>query len=87
MSNSELIGYLAAFLTTSSYIPQAWLTFRTRDVRGVSLGMYSVFTLGVALWLLYGVMLAAWPIVIANAVTLALAGTILGMKLRYRISS
>jgi MtN3 and saliva related transmembrane protein len=46
--------------------------------------MYSVFTLGVALWLLYGVMLAAWPIVIANAVTLTLAATILGMKLRYR---
>ena len=87
MPQSELVGYLAAFLTTCSFVPQAWLTFRTRDVRGVSLGMYSVFTLGVALWLVYGVMLAAWPIVIANAVTLALAGTILGMKLRYRISS
>ena len=81
---SELVGYLAAALTTCSFIPQAWLTFRTRDVRGVSLGMYSVFTLGVALWLAYGVMLAAWPIVIANAVTLTLAATILGMKLRYR---
>ena len=80
---SELVGYLAAALTTCSFIPQAWLTFRTRDVRGVSLGMYSVFTLGVALWLLYGVMLAAWPIVIANAITLALAGMILGMRLRY----
>ncbi|WP_430300394.1 SemiSWEET transporter [Ramlibacter paludis] len=80
----ELIGYLAAALTTCSFLPQAWLTFRTRDVRGVSLGMYSVFTLGVALWLAYGVMLGAWPIVLANSVTLALAGTILGMKLRYR---
>jgi MtN3 and saliva related transmembrane protein len=83
-STSELVGYLAAALTTCSFLPQAWLTFRTRDVRGVSLGMYSVFTLGVALWLAYGVMLGAWPIVIANGVTLALAGTILGMKLRYR---
>ena len=80
----ELVGYLAAAFTTCSFLPQAWLTFRTRDVRGVSLGMYSVFTLGVALWLAYGVMLGAWPIVAANAVTLALAGTILGMKLRYR---
>ena len=80
----ELVGYLAAALTTCSFLPQAWLTFRTRDVRGVSLGMYSAFTLGVALWLAYGVMLAAWPIVIANGVTLALAGGILGMKLRYR---
>ena len=84
LDTSELVGYLAAALTTCSFIPQAWLTFRTRDVRGVSLGMYSVFTLGVALWLAYGVMLAAWPIVIANGITLALAGTILGMKLRYR---
>jgi MtN3 and saliva related transmembrane protein len=64
-------------------MPQAWLTFRTRDVRGISLVMYSVFTVGVALWLAYGVMLRAWPIVFANAVTLALAGTVLGMKLRY----
>ena len=64
-------------------MPQAWLTFRTRDVRGISLGMYSVFTFGVALWLLYGVLMGAWPIVLANAVTLALASVILGMKLRY----
>jgi MtN3 and saliva related transmembrane protein len=81
--STELVGYLAAALTTCSFIPQAWHTFRTRDVRGVSLGMYSVFTLGVALWLMYGLMLAAWPIVIANAVTLTLAATILGMKLRF----
>jgi MtN3 and saliva related transmembrane protein len=81
--STELIGYLAAVLTTCSFIPQAWHTFRTRDVRGVSLGMYRAFTIGVALWLLYGVLLGAWPIVIANAVTLALAATILGMKLRY----
>lgn len=79
----ELIGYAAALLTTCSFVPQAWLTFRTRDVRGISLGMYSVFTLGVALWLLYGLLMGAWPIVAANAVTLALAATILGMKLRY----
>jgi MtN3 and saliva related transmembrane protein len=66
-----------------SFLPQAWLTFRTRDVRGISLGMYSAFTIGVALWLLYGVMMGAWPIVLANAVTLGLASVILGMKLRY----
>ena len=80
---SELIGYCAAFLTTLSFVPQAWLTFRTRDVRGISLGMYSVFTFGVALWLLYGVLMGAWPIVLANAVTLALASVILTMKVRY----
>ena len=81
---TDLVGTLAACLTTLSFLPQAWLTFKTRDVRGVSLGMYSVFAAGVALWLAYGLLLRAWPIVIANAVTLALALAILGMKLRYR---
>ncbi len=81
--SSELVGYCAASLTTASFLPQAWLTFRTRDVRGISLGMYSVFTVGVALWLLYGWLVGAWPIVAANAITLALASVILGMKLRY----
>jgi len=84
MPGSDLIGYLAAVLTTCSFVPQAWLTFRTRDVSGISLGMYSVFTAGVALWLVYGVLLGAWPIVAANAVTLALATAILIMKLRFR---
>ena len=80
----DIIGTLAAILTTASFVPQAWHTFRTRDVRGISLGMYSVFTVGVACWLVYGLLLSAWPIVIANCITLALAATILVMKLRYR---
>jgi MtN3 and saliva related transmembrane protein len=84
MDNSELIGYLAASLTTTSFVPQAWLTFKTRDVSGISLGMYSVFTTGIAMWLLYGLLIGAWPIVAANTVTLALSASILGMKLRYR---
>lgn len=83
MPISELIGFLAAFLTTCSFVPQALHTFRTRDVSGISLGMYSVFTAGVALWLVYGLVLGAWPIVVANAITLALAGTILVMKMAY----
>jgi MtN3 and saliva related transmembrane protein len=81
---SDWIGYGAAALTTLSFVPQFWLTFRTRDVSGISLGMYSVFTLGVALWLAYGLLLNAWPIVAANAITLSLAVAILAMKLRYR---
>ncbi len=84
MLSSDLIGYLAAILTTCSFVPQAWLTFRTRDVSGISLGMYGVFTTGVGLWLVYGVLLGAWPIVAANAITLALAVAILVMKLRFR---
>lgn len=77
----DLLGSLAACLTTGSFIPQAWLTFRTRDVSGISLGMYSAFTLGVALWLVYGWALGSWPITIANAITLTLALAILAMRL------
>lgn len=80
---ADVVGSLAACLTTLSFLPQAWLSFKTRDVSGVSLAMYSVFTVGVALWLAYGLLLHAWPIVIANTVTLALALAILGMKLVY----
>lgn len=80
----DVIGFLAAVLTTASFVPQAWHTFRTRDVSGISLGMYSAFTAGVACWLVYGLLLRAWPIVIANLVTLSLASSILVMKLRYR---
>lgn len=84
MTLTDLIGTLAAILTTVSFLPQALHTFRTKDVKGISLGMYSAFTAGVALWLAYGLLLNAWPVVIANCVTLALASAILVMKLRYR---
>jgi MtN3 and saliva related transmembrane protein len=83
MPLTEWIGFAAASLTTASFVPQAWLTFRTRDVRGISLGMYSVFTAGVTLWLAYGLLLQAWPVVVANAITLVLAMSILTMKLRF----
>lgn len=79
----EWIGTCASILTTGSFIPQAWLIFRTRQVEGVSVGMYSAFTTGVALWLLYGVATGSWPITIANAITLTLASAILVMRLRF----
>ena len=81
---ADWIGTLAAVLTTSSFVPQVLHTFRTKDVSGISLVMYSAFTLGVGLWLVYGLLLDAWPIVIANAITVSLAACILLMKLRYR---
>lgn len=83
MNLTDLIGTLAAILTTVSFLPQVLHTFRTKDVSGISLGMYSVFTVGVALWLVYGWLLQAWPVVMANCITLALASTILVMKLLY----
>jgi MtN3 and saliva related transmembrane protein len=84
MQLSEWIGYAAAVLTTSSFVPQAVHTFKTKDVRGISLTMYSIFVVGISLWLVYGLLLDAWPIVIANTVTLTLAVAILAMKLKYR---
>ena len=78
---TDWVGYVAATLTTLSFVPQARHTFQTRDVSGISLGMYSAFTLGVLLWLVYGVLLGAWPVIIANVITLALAACILVMKL------
>lgn len=81
MNLTDWLGYIAATLTTLAFVPQALHTFRTRDVSGISLGMYGAFTLGVFLWLVYGVLLAAWPLIIANAITFALAAAILAMKL------
>lgn len=81
--NLEWLGFAAAALTSASFIPQAVMTIRTRDTRGISLGMYAIFTVGVALWLAYGIALDSWPMIVANTATLALAGTILALKLRY----
>lgn len=84
MNLIDSIGTVAATLTTASFFPQAWHTFRTRDVSGISVGMYSLFTLGVGLWIGYGALLGAWPIIIANVITFSMALMILVMKLRFR---
>lgn len=77
----ELIGYLAAFLTTSSFLPQAIMTLRTRDTQSLSLSMYSLFTLGVFCWLVYGIFIGDKAIIYANSITLLLAASILVCKL------
>ena len=81
MSVPDLLGYAAACLTTTAFVPQVVQTLRTRDTRAISLGMYLLFSAGVALWGIYGVLLAAWPIILANGVTLLLALVVLGYKL------
>lgn len=83
MTTTEAIGYLAAILTTASFVPQALHIWRTRDARAISLGMYAVFSTGVALWLAYGILLGSWPVLLANLVTLLFALSILYMKIRY----
>jgi len=79
-----LLGYTAATLTTFALLPQAMHSWRTRDVSGISLGMYAAFTLGLALWLIYGLRIGALPVVVANAASLAFASFILVVKLRHR---
>ncbi|MEQ1609663.1 MAG: SemiSWEET transporter [Hyphomonadaceae bacterium] len=82
MPLAEIIGSLAAFLTTASFLPQAIKVVRTRETEAISLTMYSMFTLGVAMWGVYGLMTMQWSIILANAVTVILAAIILAMKLK-----
>ena len=79
----EWVGYAAALMTTLAFVPQALKTIRTRDTRSISLGMYVVFTAGIALWLVYGIALDSMPMILSNIVTFLLSATILGLKLKH----
>ena len=83
MNTIDWMGSIAATLTTTSFIPQVWKVWRTRHTKDISLGMYAIFTCGVAMWLAYGIMLSSWPILIANSITVFLAGAVLLMKLHF----
>ncbi len=80
----NLLGTAAGSLTTLAFVPQVLKTWRTRSGEDISTGMFLLFSSGVLLWLLYGVALEAAPIIIANAITLLLALTIILLKMRYR---
>ena len=86
LPSSTWIGYVAAVMTTLAFVPQAYMTWKTRSVESISLGMYSIFTAGVAMWLTYGVLTRDWPIIGANLITLMLAGFILSLKLYHSIN-
>jgi MtN3 and saliva related transmembrane protein len=83
MISTEIIGLVAGTLTTASFVPQVYQIIKTRDVAGISLFMYIIFTIGVCLWLLYGVMNAQISVIMANGITLVFAMAILFMKLKY----
>ena len=78
--SADQLGYVAAFLTTGAFVPQVLLVWRQRGAPGISTGMYSIFIIGVALWLMYGLALKSWPIIAANGITLMLASGVLVMK-------
>ncbi len=82
MKPEDIIGMVAAVLSTSSFLPQALRVLRTRDTQAISLAMYALFTTGVALWGIWGLILMQWSVVIANGITLVLAGLILTLKVR-----
>lgn len=81
---TDLVGYISAFLTTFAFVPQALHSWKTRDLSGVSLPMYSLFSLGVFGWLIYGLMIVSWPIIVANSVTLILACVVLYLKITHK---
>ena len=84
MNIITIIGLFAAACTTFSFLPQAIKVIKTKHTKDLSLGMYSIFTLGVLLWLIYGLLVKDLPLIIANIITLVFASTILIMKIRYK---
>lgn len=84
MNITTIIGLLAAISTTSSFLPQAIKTIKTKDTSGISLGMYFLFSFGTLLWFIYGIMDSDLPIMIANGITLIFATIILSYKIKYR---
>ena len=83
MQPEILVSAAAATLTTAAFVPQALHIIRHKETRAISLFMYVSFATGVALWLLFGTLIGNWPIIVSNAITLALALAIIAMKLKY----
>jgi len=83
MDSATLVGYLAGFLTTVAFVPQVLKTWKSKSASDLSLGMFSVFSLGVLCWLIYGILLASVPMILWNTVTLILALALLVMKLKF----
>ena len=79
----EILGYTAGTLTTIAFLPQVLKAWKTRSTKDISLGMFLLFSVGVALWLVYGIMISSAPIIAANLVTLVLASSVLIAKLRF----
>lgn len=84
MTYIEIFGYLAAFFTTISFIPQVVKVIKDKQTRNISLQMYLIFTLGILMWLIYGILLVSLPIILANTFTLVFAIIILSYKLKYK---
>ncbi|MDD4202876.1 MAG: SemiSWEET transporter [Candidatus Omnitrophica bacterium] len=84
MHAMHYVGFLAAVMTTISFLPQALRTIKTKETKDLSLWMYIFLNTGLALWLIYGIWLHSWPIILANAISLVFCLIILGMKMIYK---
>jgi MtN3 and saliva related transmembrane protein len=84
MTLTSLIGFMAATLTTVSFLPQVIQVWKTKSTKDISLGMFSIFSAGVFLWLVYGILIEDWAVFMANLITLILASIILTFKLKYK---
>ncbi len=78
-----LVGYLAGTLTTFCFLPQLLHTFKTKSVKDLHVGSLILFDVGLFLWLLYGIYLHSWPMILANLITLAFQLSLLMLKFRY----
>ncbi len=79
----DSIGLLAGLLTTTAFVPQVWKIYRTKSGQDISGRMFSIFSVGILLWLIYGIFLESLPLILSNALTLLLSLAILALKLRY----
>ena len=83
MTLATMIGFAASFCTTAAFLPQVWRTWRSKSTKDISLPTYLAYSVGLALWLIYGLMVRDAPLIVSNAITFVLALTILGLKLRH----
>lgn len=80
----EILGLVAAFLTTSAYVPQVYKTWKTKSAGNISLTMYISMFVGIILWLIYGIHLNSFAMIVANSITAVLTLIIIGFKVRYK---
>jgi MtN3 and saliva related transmembrane protein len=83
MDFDNLLGFIAATITTAAFIPQTYRSITTRDLSGISLSMYATFTFGIILWIIYGILIGSGPILVANMITFVLSATILYLKIQH----
>ena len=84
MNIFEVLGMLAAIITTTSFLPQVYKTWKSKDTQALSLTMYITFFIGVTLWMIYGIYLNSWPMILANLITGVAVLVLIGLKLKYK---